>query len=429
MSYCFTIAARSLFYRKKQYLSLFLVCLLGIGISLCALFLMNGMMSALKTKAQIYYGGDLQFIGGKTELHFKDTPALLAELQDIFPAQATVSARFEYTALQAGLYFEGTSVRQRVIKGVDFQKEASLFSKLNYESGGIETMHASNGILLSAPIALQLHVAVGDEITLMLRTLQGYINTVELEVKGIFKDSSMFGMYTSYMDINCLLASCGEDKNVTNRICVYGNGRAFSESDIARFQSQLEERFTMFPLVKDKQLFYDDLLSGVFEKPTYALVPLEANLQDVQVLIHAMRFISFFVITMLVVIIVAGIGSTYRVLVMKRSNEIGIYMALGMKKHAILALLLFEALLLLVLGGCTGTVFALGLCKFLATVNFSFIPAFDIFLTDGFLQPLPSILSTCNLLAVVLFFTMLAVLNSVLKSIRVMPVQALAVTE
>ena len=55
---------RSILYRHKQYLSLFLVCMFGVGVSLFCLFSVRGMLSALEDKARIYYGGDLQFIGG-----------------------------------------------------------------------------------------------------------------------------------------------------------------------------------------------------------------------------------------------------------------------------------------------------------------------------------------------------------------------------
>ena len=426
MNYSFTIALRSLLYRKKQYISLFLVCLFGVGISLFCLFLVRGMMAALTTKARIYYGGDFQFVGGEGSLSFDAVEPFLEKLDGVFGDDARISARFDLDARQAQLYFEGEEVRQRVIKGVDFTRELPLFSRFNYVAGGVQTMAGSNGILLSKPLATKLSVSVGDTVTLMLRTAQGYINTVELTVQGIFKDSSLFGMYTSYMDIDCLRNAYGAAATYANRICI-AMPEEPTEKDAARYQERLSKRFKMFPLVADKQLFYDVL--DVLSEPTYALIPLNANLQEVQVLINAMRWISSFVIVMLIIIIVAGIGSTYRVLVMKRINEIGIYMAIGMKKTAILALLLLEALFLLLAGCASGIALALLLTRLVSYLNFSFIPAFDIFLTDGSLMPLPHIATTCNLLAVVIFCTMIAVMYSVLKSIRIMPVQALTVTE
>ena len=56
------IPYRSLIYRKKQYSSLFLVCMFGVAISLFCIFLTDGMMDSLNSKAKIYYGGDFQFL-------------------------------------------------------------------------------------------------------------------------------------------------------------------------------------------------------------------------------------------------------------------------------------------------------------------------------------------------------------------------------
>ena len=60
----FKMGFRSIVYRKKQYLSLFLVCLFGTGISLFCIYTVDGMLRALEDKAKLYYGGDLQFLGG-----------------------------------------------------------------------------------------------------------------------------------------------------------------------------------------------------------------------------------------------------------------------------------------------------------------------------------------------------------------------------
>ena len=54
-----TLGFRSLIYRKKQYISLFLICFFGTAISLFSLFMSRGMLDSLNEKALVYYGGDL----------------------------------------------------------------------------------------------------------------------------------------------------------------------------------------------------------------------------------------------------------------------------------------------------------------------------------------------------------------------------------
>ena len=225
---------RSILYRHKQYLSLFLVCMFGVGVSLFCLFSVRGMLSALEDKARIYYGGDLQFIGGWG----LDQPVSNTELLvPFFPEDAVIAERFDFNAEYAALFFEGTGVRQRVIKGVNFEKEKKLFANFNYIEGSAEGVYGTNGILLSEPIAKMLEVHVGDEVTFMLRNSSWQINTIPVIVKGIFRDSSLFGMYTSYMDIKLLSDAYGYSTDYCNRICIMLPDGSPNKKDIEMYQN------------------------------------------------------------------------------------------------------------------------------------------------------------------------------------------------
>lgn len=423
----FKLALKSLIFRRKQYLSLMLVSLFGVGISLFCLYLVDGMLDALQYKAKIYYGGDLQLMGGDYSMIMYTPDEVIANMGETFPKDAVIAKRFDFDADYAAFYFEGTGVRQRVIKGIDFNTERQLFSNWNFSSGGIDDIAGTNGVLLSEPIAQMLEVQVGDEVTFLLRDCNWQINTVPLIVKGIFKDSSLFGMYTSYMDANVLKRAYGFPEQWCNRICIFFPNGAPTEQEIKDYQSALEQKFRMFPLQENKQVFYDNIWS--MEMPGYALIKLSANLQDIQILIDAMKLIAAFVIVMLVIIIVAGISSTFRVIVIKRINEIGIYKAIGIKRSKIMGMLLCETGLLVVAGCILGFIFSLILCALSGCFSLSFIPAFDIFLTNGFLKPKISFAYFVIISLAVIVTTCVAVLFAIRKSVKIMPCEALAATE
>lgn len=428
--YGLKMGLRSLLYRKKQYISLFLVCTVGVGISLFCLFLVEGMLNSLEAKAKLYYGGDFTFIGGQNELTFPNVDDFIEKLTPVFPSGSVVSSRFDFDADYSSFYFEGIEARQRVIKGIDFSKEMKLFQGFNYLEGNPLKMAGSNGVLLSEPIAETLGVQVGDSITFLLKTIKGYTNTVVLEVHGIFRDSSLFGMYTSYMDISCLRKSYDVAQTWANRICIdFPADFKITQERVENFQTQLEQKFTMFPLVDDKKIFYESLLNKRFSEPHYALVDLYANLEDLKVLIDAMKIVATFVILILMVIIMVGVSSTYRVIVMKRINEIGIYKAIGMNRMGIFSVLLSETSLLILVGCVVGIIFSWILCGGISLFSFSFIPAFDIFLVDGKLLPKISFLQSLLISLLVYVTTTFAVLFSVQKSVRMTPVDALGVTE
>ena len=142
-----------------------------------------------------------------------------------------------------------------------------------------------------------------------------------------------------------------------------------------------------------------------------------------------MKFIAAFIIIMLVIIIVAGVSSTFRVIVMKRINEIGIYKAIGMKRFKITGMLLCETSLLVFAGCLAGFVLSLLLTFIAGFINLSFIPAFDIFLTNGVLRAKISLLYFVIVSGAVIVTTTLAVLFAIRKSVRITPCEALAVTE
>lgn len=425
------ISFRSLLYRWRQYFSLFLVCAFGVGISLFCLFLVDGMLDALENKARIYYGGDYQFLGGDADLEIYGVDKYIDGLKEVFPSDAIISARIDYDAREdSAFFYEGMCVRQRVVKGIDFNTEKNLFKMFNYLDGNADDIAGTNGVLLSQPIAKMLECKVGDSITFMLSTNDGFKNnTVDLVVKGIFIDSSLFGMYTSYIDIDYLRKAAHYESDFATRIGIFFPNRNVKEKDVYRYNEQLKTKYNMYKITHDKYEFYDDLYEYRLPNPSFALLPLDSNMNELNIIIEAMNLITLLVIVALVVIIVVGISSTYRVIIMKRINEIGIYKAIGMNRFTIYRFLLSETFGLLFAGCLAGLVVFFGLSALIQCFNFSFIPAFDVFLTNGYVVPLFNFAGVLLIFAVVLVTTLAAVLFSIKEAVRKMPCEALAATE
>ena len=424
------IALRSLIYRKTQYVSLFLVCMFGVAISLAAFAISTRIIRSLNQKARIYYGGDFALMCSVNDkgLEIFNYEKSMELIKSVLPENAIVSPRMDFDARHSSYYFEGTQALQQTIKGVYFENEVELISSFKFvEGSGSDIEKNSNGVLISAPIAKMLNVHVGDEITFQLETYDDFFNTVQVEVKGIFQDSSVFGMYTSYMDFDFLKASYNRPKDFANRICVNLKKSKVTEKDLHKIYNSLSNVLNMFPWVDDKDDYLD--ATGCFKTETWGFIPLSANLNDVEIMELAMDAIITFIVVILTIIIIAGIGSTYRVLIMKRITEIGIYMAVGMKKHSIVFTLLTESLLLLI-SGCIAGILLTGIfCSIISLFDFSFIPSFDMFLEQSNLCPRLDVIKSVMVIFSVIVATLLAVLYSTLKSIKIMPVQALAVTE
>lgn len=427
--YKLKMSVRSLFYRKKQYIPLITVCAVGIAISILCIFVINGMIASLQHKAKIYYGGDYMIWGGQGSVSMDNADEIIEKIRPAFPPNTLIVPRFDYSAWDTSLYFEGVSAIPRVIKGIDFETEKELMSSLKVISGDIEKMPGSNGILISALIANNLNIKVGDELLLMIRTEEGYIDTITFTLHGILQDSSVFGALTTYADLNFLLNSFGKKPNWANRICIQLPARYDSEKIANQIQSRLEKIINMAPLPANKDILEEYIYSPLTEEPIYGLIRLSTNLEDVQILINAMRAISLFIIAMLMLIIAAGVSSAFRVIVMKRINEIGIYMAIGMRRFEIAVLILCETFILILFGCIAGLFLSLILCQIISNINLSFIPGMDIFLINGVILTRFSIKYFALIAITVSVTTLLAVLFSIRKSVRATPVEALGITE
>ena len=68
-------------------------------------------------------------------------------------------------------------------------------------------------------------------------------------------------------------------------------------------------------------------------------------------------------------------------------------------------------------------------CFIVSRFDFSFIPSFDIFLIKGNLSPSVDVVLSVAVIVAVIASTLLAVFYSAWKSIKVLPVKALAAVE
>lgn len=418
------MAGKSLITRRRQYRSLFSVCFVGVCIMLFVMCITDGMLASVNDKARLYYGGDFQFLGGvsleKTEIVADEDMAIL---ESVLPSNAVTSKRYDYDAHNISFYFEGANVRQRVMKGVDFNKERLLFEKFTYVEGSAESLESHDSIIVSSLIAQKLGVHAGDSITVFLPTKNGYNNTIQVVVTGIFQDSSVFGMYTSYIDYDALMKVL-DSESIINRICVYFPSGEPSKSTINKIYDSLSKKVSLYPIIQNKNDFYNQY-SG--EKDSvYAIVPLDANILDLRLMVQALHLIVLVIVVLLVVIISIGISSTFRVIVMKRSVESGTFRALGMKPSMLLIMYLTEVLLLLLAGCLLGFVLSLGLLKIASLYNLSFISGFDMFLTNGYLSPVLHITKASALVGVILVTTITSVLFTLRKLIHISPVGAIA---
>jgi ABC-type lipoprotein release transport system permease subunit len=388
---------------------------------------LSGMVSSLTEKAKIYYGGDfcIRGIENGGGLIIRDPIALRDATRAILGPKPVISERYEHRDTSTTLYFGGEGIRQRLVIGIDFSEEAGLFRRFNYIEGNAEGMKGTNGILISEPIARILKARVGDDILLLIPTLAGQKNTANVVVRGIFRDSSLFGYYTSYFDIDFLRGLVGLPPSQCSTLAVFYPGNPPGHDVLPKLQRALEKTIPMYPLFAARQALFNHIAAAPVQGMSYAILSLQANLEQVQQLLDAVYIIALVLIVLLLGVVILGVSGSYKVIVHERSKEIGTMRAIGMQRGAATRLFVTEAALLALLGCFVGAVLAWVALALLGLINFSFIPFFDIFLRGGRLQAGLSLLIALPLAAVLLVTALIAVAGPARHAAKIEPSEAM----
>lgn len=204
--------------------------------------------------------------------------------------------------------------------------------------------------LLGTALADDLGIKLGDLLTLMATTARGALNSIDVEIGGLFTtgysqyDDSV--LVLSLTDAQRLLRMAGQ---VTEIMLMLESAEQTEE--VAK---RIRESF---PNDGVEVKTWQELGAAIFS------------------LLEARR--QFMAVISLVVILIAalGIANTMLMSVFERTREIGTLMALGMTPGEIRLLFLFESAILGAAGGLMGTAIGGALLKYFATVGVTFTQA------------------------------------------------------
>lgn len=425
MDSTFRIALRNLFRQKTRYRVLAIAIAFGCAIITIVYGSLGGMRQSLEDKAKIYYGGDFNILGNRYQQDYLiyDPPELMEALESLPGHPVRVSPRIDYRS-NVFLSFGGNSVHLRMVTGVSWEREERNFRSFNYVSGGPEGMAGSNGILISAPVAQMLGARVGDDLLLLIDTTTGQRNSATLVLRGIYKDSSMFGYYTSYMDIDFLRATIRGVPGSATYVGGYYQGNGRLAYPLTRLQTTLEKSFPMFPLATTKSDMFSMKGSSSWTGVKYSLMGLNAHIAQINQVVQVMTLLLLALAALLVATVILGVVNTYRVVVFERTREIGTMRAIGMQRPMVVRLFLFEAGMLAIAASIVGAAVGIGALILLSTINFSWLPGFDVFLANGHIAWAMAPGEILSVAALMLIAALAAASGPAARAASIEPVQA-----
>ncbi len=422
------LAIRNLVRQKGRSLSLATAIAFGCAILTLVYGAIGGMRASLLEKASVYYGGDFSVLGHRDDsFQTTDSASKIVDALESLPGASIVaSPRTEDRSPNIFLVNRGLSVRQKMVSGVEWDREGRFFDKLNFVEGGTAGMAKAEGLIISEPVAEALDVHAGDRVILLTDTYTGQRNSATLVVRGIFRDSSLFGQYTSYVDNGFLKELLRYDSSWATYVGAHFTGRA-PRPRLSDIQARLEKTVSMFPLVASKGDMADQTGAEGWKGIRHSLLGLEAHLYQISQVADVFSLMSYALAGLLLGIVVLGITNTYRVVVIERTREIGTMRALGMPARGVALMFLVEAGMLSLAASCVGLACGTGLLRIASSFSLSWIPGFDVFLSKGRLAPLVDPSAWAFVLAVMIVASLLAVSGPVRSAVKISPARAFSV--
>jgi len=365
------MALRSLLLQRKRYMLMALAIMVGFALITLIHAATYGALESVKNKAARYFSGHISITGYNSFTSvLQDPHKLMGTIASSNLPLRTVAARTIYYNTNAALFFAGETVRQRRLIGVDFEAEYQELHTMDFSEGSLDGMlqDGTDGILLSQAAADILGCRVGDDVLLYLTSDSGQYNTSTMYVRGIFRETSLFG-YVAYVrqaDLNRLLL---RNPAAATDLALYLPASANPKQVVAALLDLLGPESRALPYMPSKSAL-NEALSRVdwSAGPVLAALTLDAHLEQITSILDAFLAVTWFILVVFILIVMAGIVNTYRVLVYERTREIGTMRAMGMKRATVRQMFLAEAAMLALGASLAG--FGLGM---LLLQGFSFI--------------------------------------------------------
>jgi ABC-type lipoprotein release transport system permease subunit len=382
----FRLGIKYLYRYRRRYCYLLVALIFGFAVVTFITSIKDGMYDNVYYSAQSHYAGDIVAVGYDSLsngefLHRlgKDEIAAVLNAADIsgIKAKHTVLRTLNGNAF---VHFNGNAIQLKYLTGCDWERESHLFDRMNFDEPP-ESVMGDDGIILSVPVARQLGVKTGDSVIIELETRFGQKNTGLFIVKGIVRDTSIFGYYKAYISRLTLNRLIVYDDDECSSIGFFLDDPAAAGQKRAWLQRFLSAQTQMGPLVYDRDGLVRER-DRPWEGIRIFLYTMPVYLSEISNMLDAMNILTYFLYVMMLLTILASAAVTYRLILHERSREMGIMRAIGFYGGDLRLVLWTEIIFLGIISMIAGFILARLLCWAVSFLSFSWFPGFEIFLKD-----------------------------------------------
>lgn len=320
---------------------------LGLTVMIVSISIVAGFQREIRNKV-IGFGGHIQISKYDSQNTYEATP--IDKYQAFYPSIDTVDGikHIQIFATKAGIIKTNEDIYGVIVKGIGDDFDWSFFNDKLKEGSPIiiDTLNPTNDILISQTIANKMNIKLNDKMFLYFIQSDGQLRPKDFKVKGIYQSGlEQFDNLFVITDISHIQKRNNWSSNLIGGFEVIID----KYSDLERLDQFVYDN-----------IGYDLHSVTIVDKNSDIFNWLE--LQDINVII---------IIILMVLVAVINIISALLILILERTNMIGILKALGMPNWNVRKIFLYNALNLIVKGLIIGNIVGIGLC--LLQLKFGFI--------------------------------------------------------
>lgn len=344
MDYELFIASRYLKAKRKQaFISVItFISVLGITIGVMALVIALALITGFQEDVQdkILSATSHIMVSDVSGEGLSDYPALVSKLKGIRGIQVVSPVAYDMVLVSGSFRSRGA-----MLKGIDFDLESRHSSWLQeLDSGTVPSLSQAEGILLGRELAFAIGASPGNEVTVLtsssrLSPLGLFPRTKKFTVSGTFST----GLY--------------EFDSTTALVPLPAAQKFFRLGDrISHLQIRIDDIFEAERIA--------GRIKHVLPPAAYVTTWMELN----KSLFSALKLeknIMFLTITLIVLVAALNIIATLILMVMEKTRDIGILMAVGATPRSIKKIFFLQGVMIGVIGTSAGAVLGL-LCCWLA---------------------------------------------------------------
>jgi putative ABC transport system permease protein len=248
----------------------------------------------------------------------------------------------------SGLLSNGRSSLPVIGEGIDPEKEAKLSSYMKIKGGRQLAPADAAGILLGEGVANALKTAPGDSVTLLLNTPEGALNTLDLEVVGVFQT------FAKDYDDRAIRVSLPAAQQLLTTKAVHKLIFALDDSNATdTVATELRRRLP----AKDFEL-----------KTWYQLADFYQKAVDL--------YQRYFAVLRIIILgmVLLSVANSVNMTIYERTGEFGTLMALGNRRGDVASLIVAEMFILGIIGSSLGVLLGVTLAAAVSSIGIPMPP-------------------------------------------------------